>query len=99
MRQPKTTTHRILAIICFSSILSGFRPPATSEPAGSFYPTDTTTDAKLAAFEILTARCNGCHVRQNPAKVFTKANMNSLTLTIYDQVFIKKECPAETGSG
>lgn len=94
MRQQNTT--KLLIIIFCLSILSGFSLHTTAEGSAAFHATDTTAEAKSVAFEILKARCNGCHVRQNPGKVFTSANMNSLAPNIYEQVFIRKRMPRGT---
>lgn len=93
MRQTKITTSGILALIFFSSILSGFRFVPIAKPPAAFYTTGTPTDTKTPALEILKTRCNACHVKQNPAKVFTSANMNLLAADINEQVFIKKRMP------
>jgi uncharacterized membrane protein len=93
MRQTRPTTHRILALILFSSILSGFRFVPIAEPPAAFYTTRTLTDTKTPALEVLKTRCNMRHVKQNPAKVFTTANMNLFAADINEQVFIKKRMP------
>ncbi|MBA4057507.1 MAG: hypothetical protein C0490_22520, partial [Marivirga sp.] len=91
MRQQ--TTNRILTVLFCLNILSGFGSPATAELTAPAHATVATTDPKLAAFEVLKARCNACHVKQNPGKVFTSVNMNSLAPDIYEQVFIRKRMP------
>ncbi|MEL6254798.1 MAG: hypothetical protein AAFR87_22525 [Bacteroidota bacterium] len=50
-------------------------------------------ELKQAAFEILQNKCNVCHVRQNPRRVFSLENMNELAPRIYKQVFVKKRMP------
>jgi len=93
MRQATAITYRALVILCFS-ILTGFQPSAISASVTTtFYRIDTSADARLAALEILKNKCNGCHARQNPSKVFTAVNMNSLAPKIYEQVFTKKRMP------
>lgn len=82
----------LIVISCFG-ILSGFTPSATSQPGVSFYTSNSSANVKLAAFNILKAKCNGCHVRQNSTKVFTTTNMNSLAQNIHEQVFIRKRMP------
>jgi uncharacterized membrane protein len=53
----------------------------------------TSDDVKSSALEVLQTRCNTCHVRQNPGKVFTADNMNTLASKINQQVFVKKRMP------
>jgi len=45
------------------------------------------------ALKVLDEKCNICHRRQNPRKVFTEANMDDLAPAIYKQVFVKKRMP------
>lgn len=52
-----------------------------------------TDEIKSAALEVLQTKCNTCHIKQNPGKVFTDANMNSLASKINQQVFVKKRMP------
>lgn len=53
----------------------------------------TGTPEQDDALKVLTEKCNVCHRRQNPGKVFTPDNMNNLAPAIYKQVFIKKRMP------
>ena len=48
---------------------------------------------KSAAYKILVAKCNVCHRKKNPRKVFTLANMEDLSPKIFKQVFVKKRMP------
>ncbi|MDW3646302.1 MAG: hypothetical protein R8P61_04490 [Bacteroidia bacterium] len=50
-------------------------------------------ELKQAAFEILKAKCNVCHQKQNPRRVFSLENMEELAPRIYKQVFVKKRMP------
>jgi len=50
-------------------------------------------DVSARALEVLKTKCNVCHVKQNPRKVFTRENMRSLAPKIHRQVFIKKRMP------
>ena len=49
------------------------------------------------ALKVLTEKCNVCHRRQNPRKVFTESNMDGLAPAIYKQVFVKKRMPRGKG--
>jgi uncharacterized membrane protein len=46
-----------------------------------------------SALKILVEKCNVCHRRQNPRKVFTENNMDELAPAVYKQVFVKKRMP------
>ena len=48
---------------------------------------------KEEALVILKSKCNYCHVKQNPFKVFTMKNMDRLALKIEEQVFVLKRMP------
>ena len=45
------------------------------------------------AFKVLTQKCNVCHIKQNPSKVFTLENMNGFAGKINRQVFVWKRMP------
>ena len=48
---------------------------------------------KAKAFSILETKCNFCHNRQNPRKVFTSENMDGHAGNIYRQVFVWRRMP------
>lgn len=48
---------------------------------------------KDRALTILQGKCNVCHERQNPGKVFTGSNMETHAPKIYKQVFVKQRMP------
>jgi len=50
-------------------------------------------DLKRAAFEVLQVRCNSCHRRQNPFRVFSLRNMDRQAKRIYQVVFVEKRMP------
>jgi uncharacterized membrane protein len=93
--RPSTKTSAIalglaLMIIALSSFTT-FNGPATAQTSDRA--TDPTEDAKSAALKVLQLKCNTCHVRQNPSKVFTPSNMSKLAPKINEQVFVKKRMP------
>jgi len=45
------------------------------------------------ALRVLQTKCNTCHVRQNPGKVFTRITMERYAEKIDKQVFIKRRMP------
>jgi uncharacterized membrane protein len=93
--RPSTKTSVIalglaLIVIALSSFTT-FDGVATAET--SVRTADPGDDAKSAALKVLQLKCNTCHVRQNPGKVFTPSNMNALASKINEQVFVKKRMP------
>lgn len=50
-------------------------------------------ETKDKALSILQAKCNVCHIRQNPFRVFSRNNMNRNAANIYEQVFVKGRMP------
>ncbi len=53
----------------------------------------TENSVKEKAFEILTNKCNVCHIKRNRRRVFSIDNMDSWAKDVYRQVFIKKRMP------
>ena len=53
----------------------------------------TAAPVRDNALKVLNEKCNICHRRQNPRKVFTDINMDELAPAIYKQVFVKKRMP------
>ena len=50
-------------------------------------------EQKQAAFKILKAKCNVCHKKKNPFKIFSLRNMDRHAPKIYKQVFVYKRMP------
>lgn len=73
----------------FSSFLS-LEQPYSAEVN---YSKVLMTGLKEQAFEILDKKCNVCHRKQNPFKVFSLKNMNKHAPKIYQQVFVKRKMP------
>ena len=48
---------------------------------------------KLEGLNVLQNKCNVCHARRNPSKVFTLENMDGFADKIDQQVFVKKRMP------
>lgn len=48
---------------------------------------------KDKALRILKEKCNTCHIKQNPFRVFNDHNMDRNARRIYDQVFVKNRMP------
>jgi uncharacterized membrane protein len=77
----------ILIILAVASVLAG-APTRAQTPVSA-----VDIAVKDSALKVLNEKCNICHRRQNPRKVFTDANMDKLAPDIYKQVFVKKRMP------
>ena len=53
----------------------------------------SANDLKAEAFAILDAKCNTCHRKQNPFRVFTLKNMDRHAKRIFRQVFVYRRMP------
>lgn len=54
---------------------------------------DDQQELKEQALVILKKKCNTCHIKQNPFKVFSTKNMDRFALKIEKQVFTLKRMP------
>jgi uncharacterized membrane protein len=94
MRPSKTTSVIALGFALIVISLSSFTTfDSQSSDAVSVQTSDPSENAKSAALKVLQSKCNTCHVRQNPGKVFTTSNMTTLASKINEQVFEKKRMP------
>ncbi|MGN7818977.1 hypothetical protein HGH92_02110 [Chitinophaga varians] len=50
-------------------------------------------DDKEKALLVLQTKCNICHVRNNPFRIFKERNMERNAKDIYKQVFVKGRMP------
>lgn len=50
-------------------------------------------DVKARALVVLEQKCNVCHAKKNPRKMFTPATMSLHAEKIYKQVFVKRRMP------
>lgn len=73
-------------------LMYGYRPAlANVHPDPAVRRKDDSV--KEQALIILQGKCNVCHERQNPGKVFTGSNMETHAPKIYKQVFVKQRMP------
>jgi uncharacterized membrane protein len=79
----------MILIILVASLLAGMPTQVHSQTPVS----GAEAPVKDDALKVLNEKCNVCHRRQNPRKVFTDTNMDELAPAIYKQVFIKKRMP------
>ena len=92
MRQFKLNLSKIFTGLFWVVILFSFRFPAQTE-ALTLDRELEVADLKIAAFQILETKCNVCHEKKNPRRVFNLENMSDLAPKIHKQVFIKKRMP------
>ena len=78
--------------ICITLGFLFFNEPNTSE-VQLRQPLAVHDDVSTRALQVLQTKCNVCHLRQNPRKVFTRENMDSFAPKIHRQVFVKKRMP------
>lgn len=79
----------ILVLIFIGNFLSA---PAQ---AGYLGPTQTPNPIYTKALEVLENRCNTCHKKHNPFKIFKAKNLEKYAPLIYQQVFEYKRMPKD----
>ena len=92
MRQLAVDTFKLILLFGSLSVLFAFQF-SSGPQVEPFASTIEADKLKLAAFEILQAKCNSCHLDQNPRRVFTLQNMDDLAPKINRQVFVFKRMP------
>lgn len=90
----------LIPLIAMMLLLFKFSPYPTfqslsaSTNSGITFINDPPEDeVKTAAFKLLDAKCNVCHRRQNPFKIFSLKNMNKHAAKIHRQVFVLHRMP------
>lgn len=58
-----------------------------------FLSTESNENLKRESLNILVAKCNTCHKKQNPLMVFNERNMSKRAKKIYRMVFIERKMP------
>ncbi len=91
MGQVNTILKPTLVVIGIA-IIAAFRQPMPQSVSGlpQSEPIDTL---KQAALDVLQTKCNICHRKQNPFKVFSEKNMVKHASKIHKQVFVKQRMP------
>jgi uncharacterized membrane protein len=84
---------RIGALLSLFSLGSAFDMPTDPFGTNKSIVIDPEPGLKQAAFEVLKSKCNVCHKKQNPFKIFSLKNMEKHALKIYKQVYIYKRMP------
>lgn len=94
MRPSKTnvcaTLGLALLVVTLPAFTTVIKPAVEVASVQAF---DSMSDVKSSALRVLQLKCNTCHARQNPGKVFTSNNMNTLAARINEQVFVKRRMP------
>jgi uncharacterized membrane protein len=80
----------LLLTILFSSFIA---PPSPKAPAFGTLPANIAPDLKAEVFQLLDTKCNVCHRKKNPFRVFTLKNMERNARRIHQQVFVYKRMP------
>lgn len=73
-----------------SSTIASFKQETTLAPGA-------IEVLKTETFEILDAKCNVCHRKQNPLMVFKQKNMAKRAAKIYKMVFVERRMPKIEG--
>lgn len=80
----RTVILSALLTICCAAVIDTAEEPTYST---------SNTPTREPALEVLVRKCNVCHRKDNPSKVFTSENMDKLAPKIYRQVFVWKRMP------
>jgi len=81
-------------LLSYLFLFSAFKPSEESiDSTGVFVTKPFERDLKKEAFEILRSKCNICHKKKNPFKIFSLKNMDRHAPKIYQQVFVKRRMP------
>lgn len=91
MRHINTLFKPTLVVIGIA-VIAAFRQPMPL-PTSDFTLIESVDTLKQAALDVLQTRCNVCHRKQNPFKVFSAKNMEKHAAKIHKQVFVKRRMP------
>ena len=91
----------IVILFLVEVLLPIISPPLSGQPTEREAPqlnlphaySQVGTDMEEAVLAILDAKCNVCHKRQNPFRVFKSKNLDKNAPKIKEQVFVKKRMP------
>lgn len=79
--------------LILSLVLLGQQPAQQAHEVLQTDLDEVLTDLKQDAFQVLNTKCNVCHRKQNPFKIFSLKNMEKHASKINEQVFIKQRMP------
>lgn len=92
MGQFKLHLSKSIAILLVAAIILSFQLPEQKKTR-VLESIQEIVDLKFAALQVLQTKCNVCHEKKNPRRVFNLENMSDLAPKIHKQVFIKKRMP------
>ncbi|MEQ9165827.1 MAG: hypothetical protein RLO12_06205 [Fulvivirga sp.] len=92
MRPLNANTQTIIALAVAALFLFSFQYHSEEISKAPVWPMEAFS-LKEEAFKVLQTKCNVCHQKRNPGKVFTQSNMADYAAKIYEQVFVKKRMP------
>ncbi len=92
MRHFKPILSKSIAILFGIAIILSFQLPE-DQKVEILKSSQKVVDLRLEALQILKTKCNVCHEKKNPRRVFNLENMSDLAPKIYKQVFVKRRMP------
>jgi uncharacterized membrane protein len=91
-----TNTLKVIGLILLQFYLyppPGFTQSSSATASSSAFSTTNLLNLEKEVLEILKVKCNICHKKQNPFKVFSAKNINKHAPKIYKQVFVYQRMP------
>uniref|UniRef100_UPI0040496007 hypothetical protein n=1 Tax=Fulvivirga sp. TaxID=1931237 RepID=UPI0040496007 len=92
MRPLNANTQTIIALAVAALFLFSFQYHSEEISNAPVWPIEAFS-LKEEALKVLQTKCNVCHQKRNPRKVFTQSNMADYAAKIYEQVFVKNRMP------
>ncbi len=93
MKKVKITWLSFLVFTCLGLMLQSFSSSSDDSFSEESKSQRTSQHLKNEALIVLETKCNVCHRKQNPFRVFKEKNMERFASKIHEQVFIKKRMP------
>ena len=93
---------KLFVILCLlEGLFILLQPPSQGQPTQWMassqneqgIPVEGEPDLEKAVWTILDTKCNVCHRKQNPFRVFKLKKLNKYAPKIMEQVFVKKRMP------
>lgn len=85
----------LVGLLVFNAhLLTAFKiPKSVVVPTEQPLVREPESELKKEAFKILKSKCNICHRKKNPFKIFSLRNMDRHASKIYKQVFVYRRMP------
>lgn len=89
--------YTILIALVFIPFLEKPQPKTTGfkNQLSIVHQSNIEDSIQIKALNVLEKRCNICHRKKNPFRVFKEKNMNKNAEKIYKQVFVLKRMPKD----